>query len=170
MAGRSIGGGGTGINRDLIGNRGQQFAFLALTEPVGKVESLFFPQFLGDKYPSIDFIVELVGASATFTPFFFVQVKATRAGYTQGGQLWVQVPRDAMSALVRYPVPTYIIGVDDAGGGIAYLVAALPGGPAHYPSLPTTHRLDGRRLRGLFNEVLDFWQQHAAFLSKSRFS
>jgi hypothetical protein len=50
------------VDRERIGNRGQWFALLALTEPVGKEESLFRPFFLGDKYPSIDCIVELADA------------------------------------------------------------------------------------------------------------
>jgi hypothetical protein len=167
MVGRTAG--RSTVNRDLIGERGQQYALLALTEPVGKAESLFRPRFLGDKYPTIDFFVELVDAPVIFTPFFFVQVKATQAGYTQGGQLRVQVAADTMDSLIAYPVPTYIIGVDNGGGGLSYIVAALPGGPTHYPSLPTTHRLNGRTLRQLFNEILGFWRQHAATFTTSRF-
>jgi hypothetical protein len=157
------------VDRDLVGERGQDFAFLALTEPVGKKASLFRPRFLGDKYPAIDYIVELVDAPAPFTPFFFVQVKATQTGYTQAGHLRVQVTEDTMRRLIAYPVPTYIIGVDNERRGVSYIVAALPGGSTHYPSLPTDHRLTGRTLRHLFDEVLGFWQQHAATFTTSRF-
>lgn len=145
------------VSSDVIGDRGQWHALLALTEPVGKVQTLFRPHFLGDKYPNIDVIVELVGAPGTFTPFFFAQVKATGQGLTPRGHLPVQVTADILDRLITYPVPTYI-------------VAAIPGGPTHYPSLPATHRLNGRTRQELFNEALGFWQQHAASFAASRFA
>lgn len=161
---------GARANRDLIGVRGQHFAQLALTEPIGEADALFRVQFLGDKYPTIDLIVELEDAPGSTTPFFFVQVKATRSGYNQAGRLRVQVSRDTLSKLIAYPVPTYIIGVDETGNGISYIVAACQEGPTHYSGFPTTHRLNGQTLRRLYDEVLAFWQTHATIFATSHFT
>ncbi|HEY7033340.1 MAG TPA: hypothetical protein VH482_18510 [Thermomicrobiales bacterium] len=133
------------------------------------VQTLFRPHFLGDKYPNIDVIVELVGAPVTFTPLFFAQIKATERGLTPGGHLPVQVTADALNRLTAYPVPTYIIGVDNTRRGVSYIVAAVAGGPAYFRSLPTTHRLNATTRKQLFDEVLDFWRQHPASFAASRF-
>lgn len=66
---------------DLIGNRGQAICELLLTELDNRGYPLFKPQFLGDKWRTVDLLVELEGRHAA-VPFFFVQVKATTQGYT----------------------------------------------------------------------------------------
>ena len=53
---------------DLIGERGEWITQLALTERVQGSQTLFRPQFLGDKYPTIDLFVELVGDNGEITP------------------------------------------------------------------------------------------------------
>jgi hypothetical protein len=66
---------------DDIGDRGQWLCCLILTQICpGRSEPYFRPTFLGDKHPTFDFLVELVGAEG----YFFVQVKSTRQGYREG--------------------------------------------------------------------------------------
>src|SRR5262249_29717331 len=97
------------------------------------------------------------------------QIRATRGEYNRSGNLRVQVTRDIMAKLIAYPVPTYIIGVDSSSKRSSFLVAAVAGGPTHYPSLPTTHQLNEQALRRLYDEVLAFWQAHAATFATSLF-
>jgi hypothetical protein len=69
------------VNRDVLGLRGEAlFGALILRSHPTK-GFLFRPQFLGDKWPVADFIVELEGVE-DIRPFFMVQVRATSAGYT----------------------------------------------------------------------------------------
>jgi hypothetical protein len=158
------------VNRDVIGDRGQWLASLALTERVGTAQSLFRPRFLGDKNEAFDSIVDLLDSPLPITPYFLVQVKATRLGYNnRNGNLRVQVMRPDLAKLVSYPAPTYIIGVDDRGGGAAYIVAALQGGPGHYVSLPTTHKLEPPTLQILYNEVLAYWGARSLAFTTSHF-
>lgn len=62
------------MTRDDVGDRGQLLLGLLLTDPCGRDVPYFRPRFLGDKYPTFDFIVEVVDNPAYF---FFAQVKAT---------------------------------------------------------------------------------------------
>lgn len=67
------------VDRDALGQRGEAIFNVLMTEMDSLSGPTFRPYFLGDKWPIVDFIVELVGAGAA-TPYFFVQVKTTRAG------------------------------------------------------------------------------------------
>jgi hypothetical protein len=73
----------------------------------GRNEPYFHPRFLGDKYPTFDYLVELVGYEAYF---FFVQVKSTRQGYRGGRgtrRLRVNVDRTDVGRMVGSPLPAY---------------------------------------------------------------
>src|SRR6266545_3434096 len=137
-------------NRDVIGIRGESIVNL-LTRPYRQGEPFFRPQFLGDKYPMIDFFVELVGVARAPTPFFLVQAKTTTQGYTKGaGKLKVQVTRARMRGLIAYPAPTYVIGIDDPEEQ-ACIFAAVAGGVTHLPSLPTAYPLNREMLQSLYD-------------------
>lgn len=58
--------------QDTIGLRGESIFFVALTKLYGRPDPLFNPRFLGEKYPSVDYIVELIAPSAQVIPYFFV--------------------------------------------------------------------------------------------------
>jgi hypothetical protein len=70
------------VDRNLIGARGERIAMNLLTRAHGRAEPFFRPTFLGEKYPAVEFFVELIGAPGNQVAFFFAQVKATRRGYT----------------------------------------------------------------------------------------
>lgn len=61
---------------DAIGSRGEAIFFVLLTQFCGRQRPFFRPSFLGDKFATIDYFVELVDVGL-LTPFFFVQVKTT---------------------------------------------------------------------------------------------
>jgi len=156
--------------RDLIGERGESIIRVLLTRFYGRRQPLFRPHFLGDKYPTVDFLVELVGSTARVVPFFFVQAKATAEGYTKHeNRLKVRVSQDDMQRLVLYPAPTYIIGVDEPQEK-GYIMAAVSTRIARVSSLPTTHPLDDTTLRTLYDEVLQYWQANGADFSTSLLS
>jgi hypothetical protein len=143
-----------------------------LTPLLRRNQPLFRPQFLGDAYQTIDFLVELVGIpdSLGLVPYFFVQARATSRGYTRGqGHLKVQVSATAMRRLMWYPAPTYILGIDEPGER-GYIFAATTTGPKQLSSLPTRFPLDGLTLHALYDEVLAFWQAAGVTFSSSRFA
>ena len=159
------------LNRDAIGARGEAIVSNLLTRFHGRREPFFRPQFMGDKYPTVDFFVELVGARGTQIPFFLAQVKTTTRGYSETipRRLRAQVSRAAMSNLVKYPAPTYVIGVDEQGEE-GFIMAALVGGRAQLSSFPTAYSLAKKdTLEALYDEVLAFWVGNPVSFASSRF-
>ena len=62
--------------RDVTGFRGERIVELCLTDYLAFPKPLFRPGFLGDKWPAIDFYVELAEVIGRRL-YFFAQVKAT---------------------------------------------------------------------------------------------
>lgn len=158
------------VDHNAIGERGESIVVTRLTRLVRNGRPLFRPQFLGEKFPTIDLLVELVDAPTGLRPFFLAQVKATTLGYTRRERrLRIRVPETGMAGLVAYPAPTYVLGIDEPGE-LAYIAAAVAGGVRSLTSLPTTYSLSEEAiLRELYDEVLGFWQANALTFAVSRF-
>jgi hypothetical protein len=155
---------------DDIGGRGENICYVRLSDFCNRKRPYFRPQFLGDKFPALDFFVELIDAGKK-TPFFFVQVKSTRKGCTKRPptRLKAGVTAGDAERLILYPGPAYVIGVDEVQER-AYIVAAdrkLKGGLS---SFPTTFPLDCRNLKILWDEVKEYWQSRDMTPGKSAFS
>lgn len=151
-----------------LGQRGEALFYVLITKFYGRARPLFRPQFLGDKWPTVDFIVELMDAGST-TPYFFVQVKTTRDGYTKKDRrLKVQVEKDEMRKLASYPAPTYIVGVDEIGEA-GYIISANGEWLASLASLSTEHPLDETNQKLLWDEVNSFWARSQVSLDASKF-
>lgn len=145
--------------RDDVGNRGEAIFYVRITDFCGRNEPYFRPRFLGEKAQTLDYLIELVGAGKR-TPFFFVQVKTTREGYTRRNRpprLKVKLSRRNVRRLALYPTPTYVVGIDERQE-VGYILAMLEGRTAPFASLPTNFALDGANLRLLWEEVRQFWK------------
>jgi hypothetical protein len=157
---------------DDIGTRGEALFFVLLTQFCGRSRPFFRPHFLGDKFATLDYLVELLDAGPS-TPFFFVQVKTTSQGYTQNKKgerrLKTKVSRKDMGRLRLYPAPTYVIGIDEREER-GYIMSANEGSPLRISSLPTTFPLDCRNLSALWHEVKGFWEERDMRLLKSTFT
>jgi hypothetical protein len=143
--------------KDHLGRRGEFIAVLRLTQ-VCQANDLpyFVPHFLGDKCPLFDALVELVDAGDT-TLFFFAQVKATRKGRNKKGRLKVEVKKSDVIGMVRYPAPTYVIGIDEPQEK-AYIVAVYGAMNKKISSLSTAHELNSTTLKHLWDEVREYWK------------
>lgn len=152
-----------------IGQRGEALFIALLTKPVGRGRFLFRPQFLGDKWPNVDFIVELLGAGAS-TPYFFVQVKTTRNGYTKKEHnLKIQVKRESLIKLANYPAPTYIVGIDEVAE-TGYILSVGKRSRRELSSLPTRYALDEANRKILWQEVKAYWGNQQRGQGKSNFT
>src|SRR5580698_6654225 len=103
-------------NTDIIGSRGESIAFTKLTK-VCRNDDLpyFWPHYLGEKCETFDFLVELVDAGEK-TPYFFVQVKASRKELTLHQippRLRVEVSEKDVRRMSAFPAPTYAVGVHE---------------------------------------------------------
>lgn len=153
--------------RDALGQRGEAIFTVLMTEFHGPYGPIFRPQFLGDKWPCVDFVIELVVEAGSMTPYFFVQVKTTRQGYRhKDRRLKVQVPKPHVCALARYPAPTYIIGIDEAQEQ-GYVVSANGEHLTSMSSLATDFPLNRPTREVLWSEVSRFWSAypHSALTS-----
>lgn len=158
-----------GINKDALGDRGEAIFRVLITEFDSVSGPIFRPYFLGEKWPVVDFIVELLGAGST-TPYFFVQVKTTRAGYTQKEKrLKVSVAGDDIRLLASYPAPTYVVGIDEINRD-GFLVSANGENPRSLSSLSTQFAITSATRRQLWEEVKDYWASLTDMRMTSRFT
>lgn len=156
------------VNKDALGDRGEAIFRVLITEFDTETGPIFRPYFLGEKWPVVDFIVEILGAGAV-TPYFFVQVKTTRAGYTQRERrLKVSVSGDDIRLLASYPAPTYIVGIDEVGRD-GFLVSANGENLRSLSSLSTQFAINAANRRLLWEEVNAYWASLAAMGRASHF-
>jgi hypothetical protein len=160
--------------RDDIGSRGEYIFCARVMVFCGRRLPYFRPRFLGEKAQTLDYVVELVDAAGA-APFFFVQVKATRQGYTKGPprRLKVGVSGADVRRLTLIPAPTYLVGIDEPGE-VAYIQAVLEGMTGPLSSMPTAFPLDCGNLPRLHQEVEQFWagrdmaRRHSVFSAQGR--
>jgi hypothetical protein len=122
---------------------------------------------LGDKHPTFDYLVELVGSDA----YLLVQVKATRQGYRQGKgskRLRVNVDLVDVQRMVASPIPTYVVGIDEPRER-GYLLSMNEPRQTGLGGLPARHRLDCMNLQRLWQEVRNFWASRNMELVGSHF-
>jgi len=157
------------VNRDALGDRGEAIFRVLITEFDAQAGPIFRPYFLGEKWPIVDFIVEVLGAGASI-PYFFVQVKTTRAGYTQKERrLKVGVSGDDIRLLASYPAPTYVVGVDEVNRD-GFLVSANGENLRSLSSLSTQFAINAATRRLLWEEVRGYWASFAATGLTSQFN
>jgi hypothetical protein len=144
------------VGRDYIGKRGEAIATERLMDFCGNPIPYFDPHFLGEKCPTYDLLVELVGAGHS-SPYFLAQVKATGQGYTQGGvELKVAVKAKDVQKMVGCPIPTYIIGIDEPAAK-AFIVSVHGPLSKRVSTIPTSYPLDPGNLKRLWDEVKAYW-------------
>jgi hypothetical protein len=154
------------VARENIGERGQWLFSLLMTDLCGRDDPFFRPRFLGDKFPTFDYIVEVVDHPSLF---FFVQVKGTTQGYTaRGDRLKVQVIQDDVDRMVACPAPTYVVGIDVTAIGGGFLLSVNEPRDT-VASLTTEFRIDCGVLERLRDEVVGFWSSRDMTLTGSRF-
>jgi hypothetical protein len=145
--------------QDQIGDLGELLAAAALSRPVGGRfnRPLFRATALGGKYPTVDFLVDLLAADGAAIGFFLAQIKATYAETRTRKRLPVSVPARKFNDLVRVPVPTFLIGVD-VRSETSYIVAAHRTRQRPVSSVPKTYNLSDDSVRiNLYKEVQSFW-------------
>jgi len=156
--------------RDTIGQRGEALFYVILTKLYGRARPLFKPQFLGDKWPTVDFIVELIDYSIEVVPYFFVQVKTTQQGYTKRNRrLKIRVSASDARRLASFPAPTYVVGIDEVNE-VAY-ITSVSGRPRHgLKSLSTQFPINEQTQNALYEEVEQFWRDFSQSGATSRFT
>lgn len=92
------------MTNNEIGDLGEAIFNVEITR-----DYIFRPRHLGEKWPSSDFYVELIGPKEHF--FFIVQVRYTTQGNDASGNMKIQAPKKKIADLKAYYSPTYLAGV-----------------------------------------------------------
>jgi hypothetical protein len=155
---------------DDIGDRGESIFKVRITQPCGTVpEPLFRAFFLGEKKPTLDFMVELIGLTSR-SAYCFVQVKTTSKKVKPNAKtLKVGIKQSDIDRMVVYPGPTYIVGIDE-NTETAYIISANNRVSKDLRSIPLRYPLDGANLAKLWKEVDDYWKRRNLALKNSVFS
>ncbi len=143
---------------DHIGARGE-ILFAALITKWCDGEPWFQVIFQGEKAETKDFAVQLIDPTNT-AAVFYVQVKATRGGYTGKGarrKLKVSVTKDDVRKLKKIGGPAFVAGIDienDTG----YLLPITRGTRLGINGLPTRTEIDCAAIKALWASVDAFWK------------
>ena len=98
---------------EVTGFRGEKILELCLTDYQAFSKPLFRPGFLGDKWPEIDFYVELTSVRGKRL-YFFAQAKATRATLIPAKtDLTISTKKKDIEHLLQIPGPTYIFVIHE---------------------------------------------------------
>jgi hypothetical protein len=145
---------------EVVGFRGEKILELCLTNYESFTAPLFRPGFLGDKWPAIDFYVELRSIHSR-TPYFFGQAKATTKPLSKSPPaLHISAKRRDIQRLLQIPGPTYIFGVHEPSKRV--FVRSIHQGIIlkSVSTIPIAYELTPKNLRALHTEVRRFWERN----------
>jgi hypothetical protein len=144
--------------QDVTGFRGEKIVELCLTEYSTFAKPLFRPGFLGDKWPAVDFYVELNGVRGK-RPYLLIQCKSTSSDLTpHSTSLRISSTKNDVTRLLQIPGPTYILGVHEPSRRV--FAKSVHTGVANrgISRIELAHELTTVNLQRLYNEVRDYWQ------------
>ena len=143
---------------DIIGFRGEKILELRLTDFAGLSSPLFRPGFLGDKWPAIDFYIELRSVRGA-TPYFFAQAKSTVGKLSNTSRtLKISSKRRDIERLLRIPGPTYIFGIHEPSTRVFVRSVHNGSDVKAISQIPVSYELTGANLVKLHKEVQAFWK------------
>jgi hypothetical protein len=155
---------------NAVGDFGENLAATHLSRPVRGFyrRPLFKPAHLGEKYPVVDFIVDVLDPNENSLGFFFVQVKSTRTANALSRRLALTIELDKFNKLARIPVPTFLIGVDTDSEKV-FVIAAVKPVLKGFSSITKKFDLTNDAVRiGLYKEVAGYWRKNGPRLDKAR--
>jgi hypothetical protein len=156
--------------RDVTGFRGEKIVELCLTDYAAFARPLFRPGFLGDKWPAIDFYVELNDVRGR-RPYFLVQTKATSATLRpHDTSLRISSTRRDVRRLLQIPGPTHVLGVHEPSRRVFAKSVHKGIDPGAITRIQLRNELTASNLRLLYDEVRDYWQSTQHKPSASVFS
>ncbi|MEB3312456.1 MAG: DUF4365 domain-containing protein [Snowella sp.] len=142
---------------DIIGERGEIIFELAVTHYQTFGYPIFKPVFLGEKWPDIDYYVQLLQIE-DITPFFFVQIKSTQNDINnKTKKLSIRLTKEQRENLFKMTAPTYLVGIHEpTQRAFIRSVHTKPTQGIYQISLK--YELTPNNLKVLHQEVYDFWK------------
>lgn len=144
--------------RDVTGFRGEKIVELCLTDYAAFSRPLFRPGFLGDKWPAIDFYVELTGVRGR-RPYFLVQSKATSARLpANAASVQISSTRRDVERLLEILGPTYMLGIHEPSRRVFVKSIHMGVAKQAITRIQLANELTSANLRRLYDEVRGYWR------------
>jgi hypothetical protein len=139
-----------------IGKRGENIFATIISRNVVSKGFLLDPTFLGDKFPTVDFHVDLL--QYPYKGFFFASVKTITLGYYPGNEkIKITIAREEVAELSKFQIPVYIFGIDE-NQEKGYLISANNLNTSlNVNGIPTKFPITSTVLQTLWKEVADYW-------------
>lgn len=143
-----------------IGKRGERIFTVLIGRYFDPNGYLFDPIFLGDKYPTVDFYLDLLSYTDK-KGFFFVSVKTTTQGYTSDkSKLKIQVSKDELKELIKYPILVYLFGIDAVEEKAYFTCVNHIDANNNLNGLSVGYELNKLSMNLLWEEVKLFWDNN----------
>lgn len=140
-----------------IGSRGESIFGMLISRYVDPYGSLFKPVFLGDKYPTVDFHIDLLNYTDK-KGFFFASIKTTTQGYSADKtKLKIHVSKEELRELSKFPIPVYLFGIDAMEEKGYFICANDINTNSNLNGLPHKYPIDKPHVIALWEEVKQFW-------------
>jgi hypothetical protein len=149
------------MSTEEIGRFGELLTETGFLRPArnGFNRPLFRGHNLGEKYPAVDFLVDLLDKHERRVGFFYVQVKSTARSHAKSRKrLPVVCSLHTYNALVALPVPTYLVGANVVTEQL-YVVAAHKFRNRDVASIVKSYDLSADEVKViLYEDVLNYWK------------
>jgi hypothetical protein len=140
-----------------IGSRGESIFGMLVSRYFDPFGFLFKPIFLGEKYPTVDFYVDLLSYTDK-KGFFFASIKTTTQGYTADKtKLKVYISKEELRELSKFPVPVYIFGIDAIAEKGYFVCANDIDTDKNMNGISLKYPIDRPHIIELWEEVKQFW-------------
>lgn len=140
-----------------IGSRGESIFGMLISRYFDPHGSLFKPVFLGEKYPTVDFYVDLLSYPDK-KGFFFASIKTTTQGYTADKtKLKIQVSKEELKELSKFPVPVYLFGIDAVEEKGYFICANDIDTSRNLNGLSVKYPIDKMHTIELWEEAKNYW-------------
>lgn len=155
---------------DVTGFRGEKFVEVELTEYSGRPAPLFRPGFLGDKWPAVDFYVELNSVIGSGM-YFLGQAKATAKPLPKKARVVrISSTKHDIERLQKIPAPTYIFGIHEPTKRV-FVRCVHAGTPLKaITSIPLKNQLTATNLQTLHDEIVAHWVANTSKPTQSAFA
>ena len=152
---------------NILGERGEKIAYLALTDYAGGKKPLIRPAFLGEKWPTLDYYAELADDGKQ-TPVALFSVKTTGKGINKATKsLPIKLTKDDAARLALLPIPAYVIGVCESTERV--FVRAVAKGGKGIAAIPIRYELKEKNLKALHAEIAAHWKANTPNHPQSKF-
>jgi len=139
-----------------IGKRGESIFSTIISRNVASRGFLFDPTFLGDKFPTLDFHVGLLGYP--LKGFFYASVKTTTLGYyPDGKKLRINIGKEEITQLVKFTIPVYVFGIDELEEKGCLISANDLDIHKNFNGLETKYPVNDHNIARLWDEVAQYW-------------